>query len=318
MNFFPKISIVTPSLNQGKYIEQTILSIISQGYPNLEYIIIDGGSTDNTVEIIKQYEQDITYWISEPDNGQSDAINKGLAKCTGDIFNWINSDDYLEKNTLFVIAEYFKTNPAVDIVCGFCSLFNEDASTQAFTHRTEIFTTLEETLVKQRINQPASFYKLKIINQLGGLNNDFHFIMDLDVWFRYLAANGQKKILLINELLAHFRIHTHSKTVQLQEKFREEEKLLWFHFLDQLSIMNPLINYFKSEKNYSHDLKWDCNAVNKQKLIDSICKYYLFDFYKAKKWDAAKFSFLNQLKQGNIRLQRNYAGMFYNLFLKIS
>ena len=92
---YPKISIVTPSFNQGQYIEQTILSVIGQDYPNLEYIIIDGGSSDNTVEIIKKYADKIIYWISDPDNGQSDALNKGLAKCTGEIFNWINSEDYL-------------------------------------------------------------------------------------------------------------------------------------------------------------------------------------------------------------------------------
>ena len=91
---YPKISIVTPSFNQGKYIEQTIQSVLTQNYPNLEYIIIDGGSTDKTVDIIKKYEQQLSYWVTEPDKGQTDAINKGFAKCTGEIFNWINSDDF--------------------------------------------------------------------------------------------------------------------------------------------------------------------------------------------------------------------------------
>src|SRR4051812_42913167 len=124
MPLFPKISIVTPSFNQGQYIEQTILSIINQGYPNLEYIIIDGGSTDNTFDIIKKYEKHITYWVSEADDGQSNALNKGLAKCTGDIFNWINSDDYLEQGTLFLIADIFNQDPATSLICGFGSIFN--------------------------------------------------------------------------------------------------------------------------------------------------------------------------------------------------
>jgi glycosyltransferase involved in cell wall biosynthesis len=109
--YYPKISIVIPSYNQGKYLEETILSVINQNYPNLEYVIIDDGSTDNSVEIIKKYEKYLTYWVSEKDNGQSDAINKGLKKCTGEIFNWLNSDDYLETNALFKIAEAYKKIP---------------------------------------------------------------------------------------------------------------------------------------------------------------------------------------------------------------
>src|ERR1700741_2339226 len=110
MYSLPKISIITPSYNQGKYIEQTILSVIEQGYPDYELIIIDGGSTDDTIEVIKKYESKIAYWISEKDNGQADAINKGLAKATGEIFNWINSDDILEKDALQIIGEYFLNN----------------------------------------------------------------------------------------------------------------------------------------------------------------------------------------------------------------
>ena len=103
----PKISIITPSFNQADYLEETILSIINQNYPNLEYIIIDGGSTDNSVEIIKKHEKNIDYWVSEKDNGQSHAINKGFAKATGEILNWINSDDILAENALIKIAEAY-------------------------------------------------------------------------------------------------------------------------------------------------------------------------------------------------------------------
>ena len=104
---WPRISIVTPSYNQGHYIEETIRSILLQGYPNLEYIIIDGGSTDRSVEIIQKYASFLTYWVSEPDNGQTQAIDKGLAYCTGEIFNWVNSDDFLSRNALATIASAF-------------------------------------------------------------------------------------------------------------------------------------------------------------------------------------------------------------------
>src|SRR5688572_2633651 len=119
---YPKISIITPSYNQGEYIEKTILSVLEQNYPNLEYIIIDGGSTDNSTEIIRKYADRITYWISEPDKGQSDAINKGLKLATGDIVNWLNSDDYYEPGALFKVAEAFN-NPEVNVFAGRSHLF---------------------------------------------------------------------------------------------------------------------------------------------------------------------------------------------------
>jgi len=115
---YPKISIITPSYNQGRYIEQTIQSVLSQNYPNLEYIIIDGGSTDETVDIIKKYESQLTYWVSEKDSGQTDAINKGFAKCTGYIINWLNSDDYYEPATLHRVANAFMNNKDCKVVCG--------------------------------------------------------------------------------------------------------------------------------------------------------------------------------------------------------
>src|SRR5690606_31772171 len=127
---WPKISIVTPSYNQGQFIEETILSILNQNYPNLEYIIIDGGSTDNTVEIIKKYEDRITYWVSEKDNGQADAINKGLEQCTGEIFNWINSDDYLAKKSLYSIAIASIYNDNAKIIAGGCTHFTNHPNEQ--------------------------------------------------------------------------------------------------------------------------------------------------------------------------------------------
>jgi glycosyltransferase involved in cell wall biosynthesis len=312
---YPKISIVTPSYNQGKYIEQTIRSIINQGYPNLEYIIIDGGSTDNTIEIIKKYESHISYWVSERDNGQSDAINKGLRKCTGDIFNWINSDDYLQEDALFKIAEYFIKNPSTDMLCGWCSFFGEDTLPQKLQHRTEIFETVEETLAEQRINQPASFYKLSIIKSLGGVNEQLHYVMDLDLWFRYLCSRGQDKILLVDDLFAYFRLHNQSKTVSVLEGFRDEEKLLWHHLLMTLKIDQSISSFFKTSKSYNNSIDWKYNAINKHRLISSLCRKHIFHFYQAKNFKAAKAAFINQLKAGNIRLQRNYVGMFYHLFL---
>ena len=114
----PKLSIITPSLNQGKFLEETIPSVLNQNYPNLEYVIIDGGSTDNSVAIIKRYEKHLTYWISEQDNGQADAINKGFEKTTGDIINWINSDDLLAADSLNSLTKEIRKNPNADFYFG--------------------------------------------------------------------------------------------------------------------------------------------------------------------------------------------------------
>lgn len=314
--YLPKISIVTPSFNQGQYIEETILSIINQNYPKLEYIIIDGGSTDNTIEIIKKYEKYITYWVSEKDKGQSDAINKGLAKCTGEIFNWINSDDYLAEGALLKIAQHFIQHPDTEMLCGWCNFIDTPEPEKKFRHRTELFETVEETLVQQRINQPASFYRLPVIKQLGGINTALHYAMDLDLWFRYLLQFGQQHILLVEDLLAHFRLHHESKTTQLTTKFREEEKTLMHHLTGILQIPASLSDFFASNKTYAVVTKWECSKVNKDNLVNSICKKYFFDFYRQKKYAASRFAFLNQLKAGNLSLQRNYLGMFYHLFIR--
>src|SRR4030066_2441490 len=115
---YPKISVITPSYNQGQFIEETIISVIGQKYPELEYIIIDGGSTDNSTAIIRKYERDLAYWISEKDSGQSEALNKGFKKASGDIVCWINSDDLLLPGSLKIVAEYFWKHPDVMFING--------------------------------------------------------------------------------------------------------------------------------------------------------------------------------------------------------
>lgn len=213
---WPKISIVTPSYNQGQFIEETIRSILFQGYPNLEYIIIDGGSTDNTLEIIRKYEPWLTYWISEPDKGQSEAINKGLQKCTGEIFNWICSDDYLDNHVLIKIANNFK-DENINAVCGVSRLLYCDHSIGY--ERTLLDDSIEKMISTSFISQPCTFYRMEVIQRLGGLNNELHYCMDAEWWVRYLLLYGTEGICKTDDILANYRHHASSKTESQPEVF---------------------------------------------------------------------------------------------------
>src|SRR5258706_6083465 len=122
---FPRISIVTPSFNQAAYVDATIRSVLDQRYPNLEYIVVDGGSTDGSVDIIRRYEDRLTYWVSEPDRGQADAINKGLARATGEIRAYLNSDDLYLPGALLRVAAEYRAHPDADIICGVCRVIDE-------------------------------------------------------------------------------------------------------------------------------------------------------------------------------------------------
>ncbi len=209
---WPKISIVTPSFNQGKYIEQTILSVLDQQYPNLEYIIIDGGSTDETLSIIKKYESRITYWVSEKDNGQSHAINKGLSKCTGEIFNWLNSDDWYEPGCLYSVANSFMVNSSIQVVSGYENHIQVDGSV-IFNTGSFITENLESTIEFCEIAQPSSFFKLSAIQNIGGVSEDLHYIMDGEMWLKLLLVYGQDGFAKIDKVLVNFRLHEASKTV---------------------------------------------------------------------------------------------------------
>jgi len=207
---YPKISIVTPSFNQGNYIEETIRSVILQDYPNLEYIIIDGGSTDQTLEIIKKYEPWLAYWVSEPDSGQSNAINKGFARCSGDIVTWLGSDDYLEKDALFKVAEHYNdANWAV--LLGTCIMFYEGTTETLLLDSGQVtFNSLLKTWKMHFCPpQPAMYIRKKVLDELGFLNEDLKYAMDYELWLR---ISKRHKFKFINQNLAYYRVHKASKT----------------------------------------------------------------------------------------------------------
>lgn len=209
-NYFPKITIITPSLNQGTYIERTILSIINQNYPNLEFIIIDGGSVDETIEIIEKYQTWIYYWISEKDNGQAEAINKGLKIASGEIINWINSDDILEKGALSDIAQ--KYHSSISFYLGNTHIIDTNDQIIGNISQTNyaglnIFDCLEMGL-----NQPASFFNRSVIERIGLLNENLNYSFDLDLWKRFLLNFRNPEVIKLESYLARFRVHELSKT----------------------------------------------------------------------------------------------------------
>ena len=215
---WPRISIVTPSYNQGQFIEETIRSILLQGYPDLEYIIIDGGSTDQSVDIIKKYEPWLAYWVSEKDRGQAHAINKGLSLCKGRIFNWVNSDDYLAQEALQVIANHFC--PGTDVVSG--SVLNFGDVEAELVHNLRLTS---EHLITWRCSwhQPGNWLLADHARKLGGVPETFRFMFDWYFMIQYLALHDA--VVFVDRVFVHFRLHPLSKSIALRQFFDEEQDL---------------------------------------------------------------------------------------------
>ena len=221
---WPRISIVTPSFNQGSYLEKTIRSVLLQVYPNLEYIIIDGGSTDQSIEIIRKYEPWLTYWVSEGDRGQTHAINKGLLHCSGALFNWLNSDDFLCPGALIALAEqWVVTQP--DLVAGRCLVFNEPNGALSHDWPARPPRQLLDFLTPHSVvlGQPASFVSLNTLYAVGGLREDLHYVMDWELYLRLtMKLRGTLRSAVTPHTIAHSLQHPAAKTMRNADGFRQE------------------------------------------------------------------------------------------------
>jgi glycosyltransferase involved in cell wall biosynthesis len=280
----PKISIVIPSFNQGRYIEQTICSILQQDYKNVEIIVIDAGSSDETIAIIKKYENYIAYWVSEPDGGQAHAINKGLVKCTGDIFNWINSDDFLEPNALQVIVDTFVHNPQANVVCGFTRCFFDEDDTTSHEYRMGVNQTVASTLVNVEMNQPGTFYKTYIVKALGGVNETLRYVFDDELWFRYLCMYGLKNIVLSNVRFAQFRLHGSSKSVgEGFNFFNKEIAALHVDILKSIAAPNWLLTVMQENEvqtsSYISKQVWEVACLEREIYIAAFAAKYINTLY---------------------------------------
>lgn len=213
----PKISIVTPSLNQAEYIEQTICSVLDQGYPDLEYIIVDGGSTDGTVDIIRKYESHLAYWVSEKDSGQSNAINKGVKRATGDIIAYMNSDDYYLDGAFERVAAAHRDRPDVDLWHGRCRIVDQfgskvDERIGAIERYDEVLDLWDVWWKRRNFVQPEVFWTRRIGDRIGAFREDLYFVMDYEYWLRVFAAGGAAGF--IDAEVSAFRLQPNQKSTQ--------------------------------------------------------------------------------------------------------
>ncbi|HNN12850.1 MAG TPA: glycosyltransferase family 2 protein [Anaerolineales bacterium] len=211
------VSIITPSYNQARYLEQTLHSVLEQDHPRIEYIVIDGASTDGSVEIIKKYAGRLAYWESAKDKGQADAINKGFARASGEIVAWLNSDDYYLPGTISKAVKAFEENPAAVLV--YADMLAVDENGQTFNTLTYKQLTFDDLLCFQIIGQPAVFMRRSALEKTGGLDPAFHFLLDHLLWIR-IAKQG--RLLHVDQVWAAARYHAEAKNVAKAAEFGRE------------------------------------------------------------------------------------------------
>ncbi len=227
----PSISIVTPSYNQGPYLEETIRSVLDQNYPNLQYIIIDGGSTDNSVEIIKKYADRLSYWVSEKDKGQTDALNKGITRCTGEVFGYINSDDLLLPGSLNRVARSWENG--TQWVVGWSKYLEPDGGDWPYTVRT--LQRPADWFIYNPIPQQSSFWATKVFKEIGPFREDLHYCFDYEYWMRMHFKAGLRPA-IVRQCLGAFRLHDASKTMSVWPKFDKEFEVIRAEYKPYLSM----------------------------------------------------------------------------------
>lgn len=227
----PKVTVVTPSYNQAQFLEETLLSVLNQTYPNIEYIVIDGGSTDGSVDIIKNYEDQIDYWLSEKDSGQSNAINKGFKRATGDIVAWLNSDDLYFPDTVERAVAQFQKNKQLSLYYGDCVFINEAGGFLRYFTEVENYSLKRLCDYTDYIMQPTTFFSRERLLEVGMLDEDLHYGMDWDLWCK-LAKKGEvyydKNVVAANREYGETKTNTGGRE-RLSEikKINDRHRLGW-------------------------------------------------------------------------------------------
>lgn len=247
----PLVSIITPSFNQVNFLEDTIRSVLEQDYPNIEYIVIDGGSTDGSVEVIRKYADRIAYWVSEKDKGQTDAVNKGFAVAHGSVLGWLNSDDTYKPGAIAEAVDFLENHPKIGLVYGDLDFIDEKGRTIGK------FPAAQTNLKKLRrgfvhIPQPAAFFRADLWREVAPLDPSFFFAMDYDLWVR-LAAQTNFHYLAGNTW-ANFRLHSGAKTISADDRCWPE--MLRVHYRDGGKPWAPIVLKYQIRRLVTPFINW--------------------------------------------------------------
>lgn len=254
------VSIVTPSFNQAPFLRETIESVLHQEGAPIEYIVIDGGSSDASVEIIRAFQEQLAYWVSEGDKGQADAINKGWQKSTGDILCYLNSDDTFAEGTLCAVVEFFESHPDIDAVYGDRAVIDEHSRV------TEIVPSppfSRETQIAICLPQECVFFRRRVLETVSMLNPDLHYLMDYDLWLRMLHAGFEFQHL--PRVLANYRIHSGAKSISQRVKFWREYIYVVENYLDSdKRVSAQLAAATRSQVQFQAGLEFACGGAREE------------------------------------------------------
>lgn len=226
---WPRVSLVTPSFNQVRYIEETMRSVLDQGYPNLEYIVMDGGSTDGSVEVIRRHSDRLAHWVSEPDDGQTDALARGFRRATGEIMGWLCSDDLLEPGSLFEVARAFSENPGWQVIYGDGTWI--DADGRPLRRQKEIpFNRFVFMYDYNYLPQPSTFWRRGIYERVGGLDTSFDLAMDADLWARFAE---HAEIHHVPRAWSRMRRYAEQKNSRMRDRSNREDARIRARYLPE-------------------------------------------------------------------------------------